>query len=532
MFKKNRKWFIVAFIAMVIPIVSLISTISKKELEVIGDAKSINNTIIPRPLTYKENDGEFLINKYTTIFIKGKDEEETTEISNIAEYLKGKLKPSTGYDFNISKNEIEKQNYIYLTTLNSESTLGDEGYNITITSDGVKIVANKPEGLFRGIQTLRQLLPPEIDSSKLVNNIEWSIKSSKIYDKPEYSYRGLMIDVARHFFTEEEIKKQIDIAAQYKINRLHLHLTDDQGWRIEIKKYPDLTLIGGSTEVGGGPGGYYTQEQFKSIVQYAADRYIEIIPEVDMPGHTNAALASYGFLNPDGKRKPLYTGTDVGFSTLMTDSEKTYEFIEDVVKEISQISPSKYFHMGGDEADSTKKEDYNYFVGRVSKIVEKYGKIPIGWDPIDTAPEINSSVILQNWKDSNEAARKKNMNMIISIASKAYLDMKYNENVPSYGLNWAGYIPIEIAYNWDPTDFAPRNLVLGIEAPLWTETIDNVEDMEFMIYPRLLGYAEIGWTPKSERVWNEYKIRLEKQGPRMEYEGINYYKDNIIWKDQ
>lgn len=529
MIKRKKKWVIFVIVAIITLITSLISIINKKSLEVSGEIKTIKNAIIPRPLTYKENEGEFILNKDTAILVKGNNDEETEEIINIAEYLKEKLNPATGYDFNINSNENPKQNYIYLTTLKSESTLGEEGYNITTTSDGIKIVANKPVGLFRGIQTLRQLLPPEIDSINLVSDINWGIKNSTIYDKPEYSYRGLMIDVARHFFSEEEIKKQIDLSAQYKINRVHLHLTDDQGWRIEIKKYPDLTLIGGSTEVGGGKGGYYTQEQFKNIVKYAADRYIEIIPEVDMPGHTNAALASYGFLNPDGKRKHLYTGIDVGFSTLMTDSEKTYEFIEDVIKEISEISPSKYFHMGGDEAESTKKEDYDYFVGRVSKIVEKYGKTPIGWDPIDTAPEINYSVILQNWKDSNEAARKKNMKMIISIASKTYLDMKYNENTP-YGLNWAGYIPIETAYNWDPTDFAPKNLILGIEAPLWTETIDNVEQMEYMIYPRLLGYAEIGWTPKNLRNLEEYKLRLEKQGKRLTEEGVNYYRDNSIWK--
>ena len=339
-----------------------------------------------------------------------------------------------------------------------------------------------------------------------------------------------MIDVARHFFTEEEVKRQIDLAAQYKINRVHLHLSDDQGWRLEIKKYPDLTLIGGSTEVGGGPGGYYTQEQFKEIVEYAQERYVEIIPEFDMPGHSNAALASYGFLNPDGEKKPLYTGIEVGFSTFMTHSEKTYEFIDDVIKEVSAISPSKYFHIGGDEAEATPKADYNYFVGRVAKIAEKYGKTPIGWDPIDTSPEINSSVILQNWKDSNEEARKKDMKMIISIAGKTYLDMKYNESTP-YGLDWAGYIPVETAYNWDPTDFAPKDLVLGIEAPLWTETISTQYQMDYMIYPRLLGYAEIGWTPKENRDWNEYKVRLEKQGERMFNEGINYYEDPTIWSD-
>ena len=248
-----------------------------------------------------------------------------------------------------------------------------------------------------------------------------------------------------------------------------------------------------------------------------------------MQSHSNESLASYGFLNPDGERKPLYTGTDVGFSSFMTHSERTYEFLDDVIREISAISPSKYFHIGGDEAENTKKAEYDYFVGRVSKIVESYGKTPIGWDPIDTAPEINSSVILQNWKDSNEAAREKNMKMIISIASKAYLDMKYNENTP-YGLTWAGYIPIETAYRWDPTEYAPKDLILGVEAPLWTETISTVEQMDFMIYPILLGYAEIGWTPKELRNWDEYKIRLEKQGERLTNQGINYYRDNTIWK--
>lgn len=530
--KNKNKFLIITFSIIIIFIIGLIGpSNAKKEIEVNAMVEKNDNAIIPKPLRYDAKDGKFVLNENTVIYVKGNNEEETEEINKIAELLKEKIMPSTGYKFNVIKGENPPANTIYLTTVGGKSELGNEGYEMSTDSEGIKLIAYKPEGIFRGIQTIRQLLPAEIAKTTLVNNIEWSIPSSYIYDKPEYIHRGFMIDVARHFFTEEEIKKQIDYASQYKINRLHLHLTDDQGWRIEIKKYPDLTLIGGSTEVGGGPGGYYTQEQFKSIVKYASDRYIEIIPEVDMPGHTNAALASLGFLNPDGKRKPLYTGTNVGFSTLMTDDEKTYEFIENVVKEISEISPSKYFHMGGDEADSTKKEDYDYFVGRVSKIVQKYGKTPIGWDPIDTAPTIDSSVILQNWKDSNEAARKKNMNMIISIASKAYLDMKYNENTP-YGLDWAGYIPIETAYNWDPTDFAPKNLILGIESPLWTENIANIEAMEFMIYPRLLGYAEIGWTPKSERNWDEYKLRLEKQGPRMEYEGINYYKDNNIWKNQ
>lgn len=482
-------------------------------------------SIIPKPISIETNEGRFILTNDTSIYVKGITDEETEEIRWIADFLREKLSAATGFELNIIKGDKPPEGSIYLTTINTNPELGIEGYNILSTPKIVKISAYKPEGIARGVQTLRQMLPAQIANSTVVNNVEWTVPASIINDKPVYSYRGLMIDVARHFFTVDEIKRQIDLAAQYKINRVHLHLSDDQGWRLEIKKYPELTLIGGSTEVGGGPGGYYTQEQFKDIVSYAMQRYVEIVPEFDMPGHTNAALASYGFLNPNGKKAPLYTGTDVGFSSFMAHSEKTYEFIEDVIKEVVQISPSKYIQIGGDEALNTKKEDYDYFVGRVAKIAQKYGKIPIGWDPIDTSPEINSSVILQNWKDSNEEAVKKNMKIIVSIASKAYLDMKYNEKTP-YGLDWAGYIPVETAYKWDVTDYAPRNLALGLEAPLWTETISTQEQMDYMIYPRLLGYAEIGWTPKENRNWEEYKMRLEMQEERLGYEGVNYYKES------
>ncbi len=527
----NKHWKLIATMMLILILVSIsIEMILKEnnESKAIFAAENSDNDIIPKPLSYKIGDGNFIITKDTSIYVKGNTKEETEEISKIAEFIREKLKASTGFELNIIQGKEGKSGSIYLTTIGAEESQGNEGYEIVTTTKNVKIIAYESEGISRGVQTLRQLLPSDIEKNTIATDVEWNIPVSIINDKPEYNYRGLMIDVVRHFFTIDEVKRQIDYAAQYKINRVHLHLSDDQGWRLEMKKYPDLTIIGGSTEVGGGKGGYYTQEEFKDLVKYAAERYVEIIPEFDMPGHSNAALASYGFLNKDGKRKPLYTGTEVGFSSFMAHSEETYEFIEDVIKEVSEISTSKYIHIGGDEANSTKKEDYDYFVGRVSKIVEKYGKTPIGWDPIDTSPKINSSVILQNWKDSNEAARKKEMKMVISIAQKAYLDMKYNDSTP-YGLTWAGYIPVETAYKWDPTDYAPKELVLGVEAPLWTETITDTKAMEYMIYPRLLGYAEIGWTPKENRDWSQYKNRLEKQGKRMKNQGINYYKDSRIW---
>lgn len=527
--KKGVNWKLILGIIMAILLISgTVKIVCDKsnESDYVGDT---DNIIIPKPLNYEKGDGEFFLEKDASIYIKGNTEEETEEINKVAEIIREKLKTSTGFELNIIKGDNVPSGSIYLTTIGSEESVGNEGYKIITTTENVKVIAYKPEGILRGFQTLRQLLPADIEKDNVVNDVKWRIPVSNINDKPEYEYRGIMLDVARHFFTVDEVKRQIDHAAAYKINKVHLHLSDDQGWRLEIKKWPDLTKIGGSSAVNGDKGGYYTQEQFKDIVKYARERYIEIIPEFDMPSHTNAALASYGFLNEDGEKKPLYTGIEVGFSSLMTHDENTYEFIDDVIKEVSEISPSKYIHIGGDEADNTKKEDYDYFVGRVSKIVEKYGKSAIGWDPIDTSSEIDSNVILQNWKDSNEAAKEKGMKMIISIAKKSYLDMKYNRSTP-YGLTWAAYIPIEDAYKWDPTDYAPKELIFGIESPLWTETIDNQEKMDYMMYPRLLGHAEIGWTPKEAREWNEYKFRLKEHGERMKNQGINYYRDNKIWK--
>ena len=530
-YKRQGISIFIGIIALGIVIISSIIILNEKnEGSFVFAEETSSVLIIPKPLNYEEGEGNFIISEDTSIYVKGRNDKETQEIIKIAEFLQEKLNPATGFELKIVESDKVPSGNIYLTTIGGEEDKGQEGYKIVTTQDKIEIIAYTPEGISRGVQTLRQLLPSDIEKNTLVTGVEWTVPVSTIDDKPEYEYRGLMIDVARHFFPVEDIKRQIDLAAQYKINKVHLHLSDDQGWRLEIKKWPDLTNIGGLTEVGGGPGGYYTQEEFKDIVEYAKERYVEIIPEFDMPGHTNAALASYGFLNPDGKKKEPYTDIKVGLSTLMTNDEKTYEFIEDIIREVSEISPSQYIHIGGDEAESTKKEDYDYFVGRVTDIVKKYGKTPIGWDPIDTSSEIDKTVVLQNWEDSNEEAVKKEMKMIISKAPKAYLDMKYNKNTP-YGLDWAGLIPIETAYRWDPTEYAPKELILGIESPLWTENIETKDAMDFMIYPRLLGYSEIGWTPKENRDWNEYKTRLESQGERLSNQGINYYRDSTIWSE-
>jgi hexosaminidase len=406
--------------------------------------------------------------------------------------------------------------------------LGDEGYELTITKQLITLTAGKPAGIFRGIQTIRQIV-----SNDTISKRQGIIKvaTGKITDYPSYAYRGMMLDVARHFFSVEDVKQVIEYIAYYKMNIMHLHLSDDQGWRIEIKSWPNLTAHGGSTQVGGGKGGFYTQEQYKDIVKYASDRYITIVPEIDMPGHTNAALASYPELNCNGKATELYTGTEVGFSSLCTKKEITYKFIDDVVKEISEMSPGPYFHIGGDESHVTKVEDYIPFINRVQDIVTAHGKQVIGWDEIALS-SLKPNSIAQWWANVSNAQKavSQGAKVLMSPAVKAYLDMQYDSTSP-LGLHWAAYIEVDEAYKWDPATMVPgigKESIIGIEGALWTETITNLDEIEYMVFPRLPGYAEIGWTPASMRNWDEYKYRLAKQAEYFKAMDINYYPSKRV----
>ena len=315
------------------------------------------------------------------------------------------------------------------------------------------------------------------------------------------------------------------------MNKLHLHLSDDQGWRIEIKSWPKLTEYGGSTEVGGGEGGYFTQEDYKEIIDYAQERYIEVIPEIDMPGHTNAALASYPELNCNDEAPDLYTGTEVGFSSFCTDKEVTYKFIDDVIGELAAITPGKYIHIGGDESHSTDKEDYIQFINKVQDIVYKHGKTMIGWDEIQNA-QLRKESVTQFWASEENAlgAVKQESKLIMSPAKKAYMDMQYDSNSP-LGLHWAGYIEVDTGYNWNPSSYVKgitKDDILGVEAPLWTETIQTINDIEYMIFPRLAGFAEIGWSQDSLRNWESYKNRLLNHYERLEAMDVNFYKSKVV----
>lgn len=481
-------------------------------------------TVIPKPATVNATGDWFVLQPKTVICYQ-----ETEEIRNIARYLGERLKPATGFDLQLVPSQ-EAQEFSIFLSLTGNDSAGEEGYDLDITSGLVNLSATTPSGLFRGVQTILQLLPASIEE-KAVQETEWQIPTGTINDRPEYEYRGMMLDVARHFFTVEEVKTLIDQISRYKMNYLHLHLSDDQGWRIEIKSWPKLTEIGGKSEVGGGEGGFFTQEQYKEIVSYAAERYITIVPEIDMPGHTNAALASYPELNCNGKATEIYTGTKVGFSTLCTNKEVTYKFIDDVVREISSITPGPYFHIGGDESHATKESDYIPFINRVQEIVASHGKQVLGWDDI-AITTLKPNSVVQHWasvKNANLAVAQ-GAKILMSPAVKAYIDMQY-DSTSKYGLHWAAYIEVDSAYIWDPATFTEgieKENIVGIEAPLWAETISNLDEAEYLIYPRLPGYAEIGWTNPSLRNWDEYKKRLAAHAPRWRAMGIDFYESKKV----
>ncbi len=488
--------------------------------------------LIPKPVSVKYTGKTFYFDYGTAIFYQ----KNHPGLKTSALFLARLLRPSTGYPVPVVATDKKPEGKAIYLKINKtpEFLLEKEGYHLTITKKRITLCANQPEGIFRGIQTLRQLFPEKVENRTLQPG-PWALPTTDITDYPVYSYRGAMLDVSRHFFGVKTVEKFMDLMALYKLNVLHLHLSDDQGWRIEIKSWPDLTKIGGSTEVGGGKGGYYTQKQFKELVRYAADRYITIVPEIDMPGHIHAALASYPRLNCDNKRKKLYTGIHVGFSTLCTHKPVTYQFLNDVIGEIAAMSPGPWFHIGGDESHATPKKDYLPFIEKAQKIVAAHGKKVIGWDEIAQTP-LQKGTMVQYWANAKNvrAAIKQGAKVILSPGGRCYLDMKY-DTATRLGLHWAGYVNVKRAYNWEPDTLikgVTKDDIAGIESPLWTETITSLKDIEQMAFPRLIGHAEIGWTPDSLRNWDDYSSRLAEQAQRLDNLKVNYYRSKLIpWRD-
>jgi hexosaminidase len=486
--------------------------------------------VIPAPASMALTGGSpFSIARATTIVVSY----TTGEVGQIARGLSAMLHTPIGFPFAVTTTPADSlTSRIQLSLTANRSDLGDEGYELTSTPTSVSIVANRPAGLFHGVQTLRQLLPADVESEMGRERFDWSIPALHIVDKPRFAWRGAMLDVARHFFTVKEVQQYIDLLALYKMNVLHLHLSDDQGWRIAINSRPQLAAMGGASQVGGGPGGYYTQPDYQSIVRYAQERYITIVPEIDMPSHINAALVGYPQLGCSARPTGLYPGTDVGWSSICTDKEESYALIDDVVREISAMTPGPYFHIGGDEAHSVPKEKYIPFVERAQQIVSKYGKTMVGWEEIAQA-RISPTAIVQEWKtDSATAALVSGRRVIMSPAQRVYLDMRYNDST-ELGLSWAGVHEVRDSYDWDPATFMAgvgESNVVGVEAPLWAETIQNIGAAMYLAMPRVPGVAEVGWTPQSGRDWENYRFRLAAHAPRWRYLGINYYRSpQIPW---
>ena len=456
--------------------------------------------------------------------------------AQIGDYLVSILRPSTGYPLPVRSGTAGGVDTISLLLSGAPASVGAQGYQLDVTADGVAIRAAQPAGLFEGVQSLRQLLPASIESPTAQPG-PWVVPGGYILDYPRYAYRGAMLDVSRHFFGVADVERYIDELALYKIDYLHLHLSDDQGWRIAITGWPLLTSVGGASEVGGTAGGYFTQADYKEIVAYAQSRYITVIPEIDMPSHVNAALSAYPGLGCLTAAPPHYTQI-AGAGSTLCDSPETERFINDVIGQLAALTPGPYLHIGGDEAFTTSSAVYSAIMSQAQSAVVADGKTPIGWDAIADAP-LGPKTIAEYWHipsqpaDANFlAAASKGLPVIMAPADHAYLDQSYNA-AQTLGLHWAGYVEVQQAYDWDPSSVGPgvpASSVIGVEAPLWTETLTTMADLEYQAFPRLPAIAEIGWSPQSTHNWPSFATRLGAQAPLWAVLGINYYHSpQITW---
>lgn len=418
---------------------------------------------------------------------------------------------------------------IRLEIVPATTALAGDGYDLTLGASGIRIAAATPAGVFYGTQTLRQLLPWAVEL-RGPRPFAVSVPSGHITDRPRYEWRGVFLDVSRHFFSVADVKRYIDLSAMYKMNRLHLHLSDDQGWRIEIASWPNLTRHGGSTAVGRGAGGYYTKADFAEIVAYARDRFMMLIPEIEMPSHCNAALASYPELTCDGVAPPLYTGIEVGFSNFCFDKDITFKFLDDVIRELAAMTPGPYIHIGGDEVKTMTPAQYSGFMERAQAIVARHGKTAIAWDEVIHGKTLPSTVV-QYWRPDASLAPPPGTKLILSPANRLYLDMKYNDTTV-LGLNWAGNVDVDAPYEWDPARHlnVPESSILGVETTIWSETTATIRDLEFLLFPRLPAVAELAWSAQAARSWSDFRVRLGAQAPGWSALGINaFWSPKIEW---
>lgn len=527
--------------------------------------------IIPVPVSLEVRGGFFEIKPSTILFIQ----ENQPEVENIASTFALNLNNVSGFELKmeIIKDRRNDQGIIFEIIPEADS-LGDEGYLLKVKNKKIELSAFKPAGLFRGLQTLYQLMPTAIYGNQKVENAEWKITRVNIYDKPRYAWRGMHLDVSRHFFPKEFILRYIDLIAMHKMNVFHWHLTDDNGWRIQIDKYPKLTEIAAwrvdrehqpwnevtPPEPGEKTtyGGFYTKDEVREIVQYAANRHITVVPEIEMPGHSSEVLAAYPELScTDGKFYVQPGSYWPNVDILCAGNEQTFTFIEDVLDEVIELFPGTYLHIGGDEATKTRWEQcpkcqkrmkneglknehelQSYFIKRVEKYLVSRGKRLIGWDEIlegGLAPEAT----VMSWRgfEGGIDASRQGHDVVMSPGSHCYFD-HYQANPDFEPKAIGGFTTLKKVYSFDPTspelNETEAKHVLGGQANLWTEFIKTPEHAEYMAVPRMTALAEVLWSPKESLNWEDFRNRLEFQFDRFDAMGVNYsegsYTVNFVTK--
>jgi hexosaminidase len=508
--------------------------------------------IVPKPVTMTAGRGEFVLTRKARI-LAGSPAAKT-----VAKDLAADLAPATGYPLTVTSGPVHKGD-IQLV-LGDPGTLAQdtrhEGYQLSVTKNAVTLVAPTAAGLFGGVQTIRQLLPAWITSTS-VRPGPWTMPAGSITDYPRYAYRGVMVDIARHYESPSAVEKIIAEAAAYKMNTLHLHLADDQGFRVVINGFPNLTAIGAQGAVGThgrtmDPGGFWTQAQYLQVVSYARAHFMTVVPEVDSPSHNNAIeMSEYNDThNPrlNGHPQDISCGyntpptwnysEDVGYSGMCPDSTNTWAIYSAIIKQLAKLSSSPYYDLGGDEAHPFTPAQFADFVNKESSIVTATGKTPMGWadgyaTTAGTTPPAGS--IAESWEPGatdGAAAVQKGMKVVMAPADHAYLDQTYPKDNSGLGLGWAcSGCDLDVNYDWDPGSFTgvPDSSVLGVEGALFGETIPTLKDAEYLLLPRLMAIAELGWSPKAARTgvtsaaFKDFANRVAAQGPRLQAAGLNFY---------
>ncbi len=519
--------------------------------------------IIPEPQKVETQSGSFQLTPKTTITFAGNEAE--------AQFLAATLRRSTGFNLPVQpvSTRPAKSEITFLIQTNLTGELGAEGYELVVTKKSVTVQAPAPAGLFYGAQTLLQLLPPEIFSSNATAHVRWQIPCVKIADQPRFKWRGLMLDVSRHFYTRSEVETLLDVMALHKINTFHWHLVDDQGWRIEIKKYPKLTSVGAwRNGIGFGLdpsqtgnygadkryGGFYTQDDIREVVAYAEQRHITIIPEIEMPGHASAALLAYPqFLCPNVTINAMPDKGGVFHGIYCAGNEATFAFVEDVLSEVAALFPGKFIHIGGDECPkdnwkncelcqarikteglASEHQLQSYFIRRVEKIVNAHGKTLIGWSEIREGG-LAPSAALMDWIGGGAESAASGHDVVMTPTKYCYFDHYQSTNHAIEPHAIGGFLPLENVYAFDPMpealapQFQPH--ILGGQANLWTEYVPNLKHAEYMIFPRLSALAEVTWSPKDARNFDDFKRRLQIDNLRLDLLGVNHrHEDQIISK--